>query len=186
MKTQLDAQLCRDFPEIFRERNADPRSTAMCWGLECGDGWEPVIRATCERLMSKVQSLRSQLNHVKKMIDSADKSAWTPWHWEFYTGEKLRELEAELESEIKLIPVASQIKEKFGTLRFYVQAATPEQYQILEFAEYLSGSICEDCGAMLGVRLYPLGWHRTLCETHADIQYGERAADYRKNLSCAG
>jgi ribosomal protein L40E len=41
-----------------------------------------------------------------------------------------------------------QIKEKCGTLRFYVESASPEQFAIIDFAENLSSVICEKCGQM--------------------------------------
>lgn len=43
------------------------------------------------------------------------------------------------------VPVASQIKEKFGSLRFYVDQADDMIYQIIDRAEDLSQHICEDC-----------------------------------------
>lgn len=38
------------------------------------------------------------------------------------------------------------IKEKFGTLRFYVDGATDEQYYAIHLAELMSANICEKCG----------------------------------------
>lgn len=50
MRPDLDAKLCADFPEIFKNRNASMQATAMCWGFECDDGWEPIIRGICQKL----------------------------------------------------------------------------------------------------------------------------------------
>jgi len=61
--------------------------------------------------------------------------------------------------------IASQVKEKFGGLRFYVSGASEDQYAVLEFAESLSFSICEECGAMANVSLRRTGWLRTLCDS---------------------
>lgn len=42
----------------------------------------------------------------------------------------------------------TQVKQKFGTLRFYVSpAATPRQRGMIELAYTLSARICEICGA---------------------------------------
>jgi hypothetical protein len=38
MKQELDEQLCAKYPKIFVNRHADMKTTAMCWGFECGDG----------------------------------------------------------------------------------------------------------------------------------------------------
>lgn len=62
------------------------------------------------------------------------------------------------------VPVARQVKEKFGTLRFYVDGATEEQYAYIAFAEALTARTCEVCGAQ-GERREE-GWVRTLCYVH--------------------
>jgi hypothetical protein len=74
-------------------------------------------------------------------------------------------------------PIADQVKEKYGTLRFYVNRATDTQYNYIDFAELMSGRTCEECGKP--GQTYYMGWHRTLCDEHADENYGEDAADYR-------
>ena len=45
--------------------------------------------------------------------------------------------------------VATQIKEKFGTLRFRVRNASERQRAMIEFAEAMSERICETCGASI-------------------------------------
>jgi len=39
MKTELDEKLCAYYPLFFRNRHGDMRTTAMCWGFDCRDGW---------------------------------------------------------------------------------------------------------------------------------------------------
>lgn len=50
MKAELDNALCKDFPKLYRERYLDPKTTCMCWGFSCGDGWEPIIRELSKQL----------------------------------------------------------------------------------------------------------------------------------------
>lgn len=57
MRQELDEALVRDFPNLYRRRNADPASTCMCWGFEVGDGWEPLIRELSARLEPLIQAL---------------------------------------------------------------------------------------------------------------------------------
>lgn len=69
------------------------------------------------------------------------------------------------------VPEAKQVKEKFGTLRFYVDypaGCSDEQYNIInefiDHAEDASGQICEVCGepgTTGGKR-----WISTRCEKH--------------------
>lgn len=50
MKQELDDALVRDFPNLYRDRNAPMTDTCMCWGFTCEDGWEPLIREVSEKL----------------------------------------------------------------------------------------------------------------------------------------
>lgn len=67
----------------------------------------------------------------------------------------------------KMEPVkVLQIKEKFGTLRFYYGGGDEHTHYLVRFAETLSGRVCEDCGAAAGTRSLK-GWYRTVCDDHA-------------------
>lgn len=41
---------------------------------------------------------------------------------------------------------ATQVKEKFGTLRFYTNGSSDWQDGVISFAEWMSASICDECG----------------------------------------
>jgi len=75
--------------------------------------------------------------------------------------------------------VATQIKEKFGTLRFYCDAANDEVYDLIDNAEEESRSICEECGEpgqMTGTT-----WYKTLCQKcyhNFRIKYYKENKDY--------
>jgi DNA-directed RNA polymerase subunit RPC12/RpoP len=58
--------------------------------------------------------------------------------------------------------VASQVKEKFGDLRFYVKGASEVEHAIISWAETLSGNICERCGSTKDVTQTE-GWIYTEC-----------------------
>jgi len=60
--------------------------------------------------------------------------------------------------------VAEQVKEKFGTLRFYYQGGDDEISGMVRMAESMSGVTCEKCGSpgSTGGR----GWISTLCSIH--------------------
>ncbi len=76
MNKELQDKLYNDFPDLFQEKDLPMSETCMCWGLECDDGWEPLIRTMCEQL---------------KLIQE-------------WSGTKV---------------IFQQIKEKFGSGRFY-------------------------------------------------------------------
>jgi hypothetical protein len=58
--------------------------------------------------------------------------------------------------------VALQVKEKFGSLRFYVMGGDDYTDGIVATVESLSNKICEDCGDV--GELYTNGWWVTQCE----------------------
>lgn len=50
MKDELQNQLFECYPAIFTERTLPDTETAMCRGIEVGDGWFDLIDALCARL----------------------------------------------------------------------------------------------------------------------------------------
>ena len=56
-----------------------------------------------------------------------------------------------------------QVKEKFGGLRFYINAATSEAHKRISQAEIESMNICEVTGKP-GKHRTDIGWYRTLCD----------------------
>jgi DNA-binding Lrp family transcriptional regulator len=58
---------------------------------------------------------------------------------------------------------ASQVKEKYGTLSFYVSSADDYVFDLISKAEEESAHICEECGSKEGVTQTE-GWIRTRCK----------------------
>jgi hypothetical protein len=56
-----------------------------------------------------------------------------------------------------------QVKEKFGGLRFYINAATSEAHKRISQSEIESMNICEVTGKPGKLRT-DIGWYRTLCD----------------------
>ncbi|SFM30880.1 hypothetical protein [Methylobacterium pseudosasicola] len=84
------------------------------------------------------------------------------WHWMLAAA-----AESILEAGVPAGSRTCQVKQKFGTLRWYVRGSTPPwMMETIAAAEWLSGAVCEHCGAPGSVR--PGGWIRTLCDAHAD------------------
>lgn len=80
-----------------------------------------------------------------------------------------------LEREISKIPeevrvhvYCVQVKEKFGTLRWYMSSQTPVMDGAIAVAELMSGNICEYCG-MPG-KLRAGSWILTLCDEHSSTK----------------
>jgi len=61
--------------------------------------------------------------------------------------------------------VASQIKEKFGELRFYVNSSSDKQNEMILYTETLSHYVCESCGTTNNVETLNINnWLSTRCK----------------------
>lgn len=58
----------------------------------------------------------------------------------------------------------SQVKEKWGTLRFYMNHADDEIYKYIDEAEAKSENTCEKCGAPGTCALTTNGWYGVRCD----------------------
>jgi len=163
MRKELDEALVAKYPLIFKDRNGDMRTTAMCWGFEVGDGWYNIIDILCGKLCSEYYAAKSRYDFIKDRVGEKVYGG---------SGDIITQGEIDLRKQImdeeaSKVPVAVQVKEKFGGLRFYVQAATDKHYDYISFAESMSYRTCEECGSV-GKR-YTDGWHKTLCDIHAEM-----------------
>ena len=132
MRQELDDKLCKLFPDIFRDRDANMRTSLMGFGFSHGDGWYDLLFVLCSHL----EFLRQA------------------------TGVSV---------------VATQIKEKFGTLSFYYGVDNTKIKEDVDsdlvfniirntvsYVELKSGRICEECGENGKTR--PGSWVKTLCD----------------------
>jgi len=112
--------------------------------------------------MLDVYSLREEILYVNDLIERGKGD-------EYDDTDKLRELNKELKEATDLIPSATQVKEKYGSVRFYIMSGTNKQWAIIDFAEALSCVTCELCGS--SGQIYSLGWCKSLCNKCADDYY---------------
>ena len=146
MKQELDEQLCKKYPLIFKNRHGDMRETLMCWGFECGDGWYQILDSLCANIQNHIDHVKKQRDYeVEKGIGGEMGMPRTP-HVEQV--------------------VAVQVKEKFGGLRFYYDGGDEQIFGMVRMAESWAAHTCETCGAPGKMRNG--GWIRTLCDQHEE------------------
>lgn len=183
MRKELDEALCAKYPKIFRDRHGDMRSTAMVWGFP-GDGWYNIIDAACARIQNHINNHNNNIEFLKKWNSEITKAHAGDWSflYEKYASEKSRAwLEQNLEAEqrtylidLREVPkpmeqiVATQVKEKYGTLRFYVSHSDEFIDGVIAMAESMSTRTCETCGAP-GKRRGG-GWLYTACDEHTKAE----------------
>lgn len=87
----------------------------------------------------------------------------------------IRRLSEKLEAEIKAEPEgkrrqykAFQVKEKFGSLVFYLTSYTPRMTELIAQAQTESETVCEECGAP-GKRRGKF-WFYVACDEHSKAE----------------
>lgn len=172
MNPQLDAELVKNHPHLFADRFGDLRSTAMCWGFECGDGWYELLKEAADKLEPLCKAwfdkYKRQEKHWYKPVRRA--IGFTAKVGPIFTG--LYTVTNWLFPNMWSNPIyyygggprASQVKEKYGTLRFYMTIQTDEMDPIITIAEKRSAVTCEQCGKK--GKLRGRGWYYTACAKH--------------------
>ena len=111
-------------------------------GIECGDGWFWLIDELCGSIQSFVDNNKSKTLTNEELIE---------------------ETMTERFSRMRLTQVvACQVKEKFGTLRFYSTGGDTFTDGMICLAERMSGKICEYCGKTEDIKKTS-GWIKSLC-----------------------
>lgn len=54
MKKELQDKLYEKYPNLFIQHKLPMTHTAMCWGCQCGDGWNDIIDDLCTRLQEHI------------------------------------------------------------------------------------------------------------------------------------
>jgi len=161
MSPEKDAQLCTKYPKIFRSSDGSPLAPNSAWGFECDDGWYDLIDTLCACIQREVDN---SISAQKFSIDRGDLSP-----------------EAAVPEE-DLQVAASQVKEKFGGLRFYTYGGNDRIYGMITMAESMSYKICEACGVP-GRPNKGGSWILTLCDPCRARHEEARAARFKKETT---
>jgi hypothetical protein len=174
MKQELDKLLCEKYPKMMVNRNKDMKETCMCWGFECGDGWFNIL----DQLMSNIQHHIDWKEKNRKWAIDYNEMATQAKAGNFdlfeetmkalpndeYKEKRLAEIVA---GDFRKVPESipqvtlDQVKEKFGTLRFYYSGGDDVIDGMVRMAESMTGVTCESCGN-IGERRGG-GWVHTYC-----------------------
>jgi hypothetical protein len=149
MRIDLDQKLCDKYPKIFANRHKAPSETAMCWGFDHGDGWYDILDILCESIQT----------HIDWSVENHN---WTN-NWNLKNPDQPRPVPT-----ICAQVVATQVKEKFGELRFYYDGGDDMIQGMVEMAQSISTRVCETCGKPGSLR--GGGWVQTLCDEHAKLK----------------
>jgi hypothetical protein len=178
MRKELDEKLCSKYPKIFRDRRGNMRTTAMCWGFEHGDGWFNIINKMCANIQHHINNTRKQRAEAliyNRALTRAAKGDLTTYNLlRKWKQEQIDSALKDPEPQLKKVPeacpqvIATQVKEKYGTLRFYYVGGDNIVDAFVNMGESMSSVMCEVCGAPGHSR--GGGWIQTLCDVHAEEQ----------------
>jgi len=192
MKSELQKKLIETYPQFFTTdrkiyTGEDPMDKEIQellnqkeivlpiqFGFECGNGWYMLLN----QLMGEIQNhivnenrnranefkykwmkklsftLRIRTSAKQKLLRSIGE-----WIYKKAPRGKLPLLNVEI----------TQIKEKFGGLRFYYNGGDDVIHGMVSLAENLSYEICELCGSTKNI-MQTEGWITTLCEDCRSIK----------------
>ncbi len=159
MSPNLEQELLQRFPQFFP---ADSEH----FGIGCSDGWFSILDALLATIDGHQKFLHNRNTSYAQFLEKIKNNEPVPeWVKKEYAARKLAPAEVP--------PVhIQQIKEKFGTLRFYYQGGDSFVDGAVQYAELLSGSICEECGCPGTARTD--GWVKTLCTKHHEQRMEQR------------
>ena len=155
MDTELQDKLFLKHQLIFGQKDKPATETAMCWGIECGDGWYNIIDTLCSLIQHTIDKAKEDVERYTELLKDQTLSAYTR---EAYTSRLMTA--KEFPEKIQ----ATQVKEKFGTLRFYTDAWHPIIDAYITFAENMSETTCEICGSPGAIN--DGGWLTVRCKQH--------------------
>lgn len=177
MNQELESKLIKKYPKIFVDTDKSAQESCMHWGLEVGDGWYNIIETLCEAF--------TYTYSTSVQVDEEDGKRLKIKPSEWPGKEPLYFFEIDSPQAI-----ATQVKEKFGTLRFYYMLKFTDTFKelletkkypdlervrnrytdyfdgIVHYAEIASGRTCEVTGKP-GQMCVRGGWFKVLCDEEA-------------------
>ena len=187
MKQEHDDYLVEKYPKLFKNRYADMTETCMCWGFECGDGWFNIINNLCSLIQGHIDWRNDQRDRTVKYnamiqaLQAGDATLFDQYYQSkdpaFLERMRANDMVAKPREVAREIPqvVVDQVKEKFGTLRFYYTGGDDEISGMVRMAEAMSSVTCESCAAPTKTNWpEPGGWVTTLCEPCSDRRERDR------------
>jgi hypothetical protein len=153
MTPELEQHIREKYPLIF---------SRQC-EMSISDGWFDIIDILCGNIQNRIDNVIRQREYTIEWNENVNDP---DFEWTAFVKREEREVPKLIEQ-----VVATQIKEKFGTLRFYYSGGDEYIRGLDAMAASMSGVICEECGSPGTSRsTKKQRWLRVLCDKHAEEQ----------------
>jgi len=136
MDSELEKKLFSIEPGWFNR--SDIQRSAMCWGIECGNGWFNILKFLLQTAKNREESWDMDRDYYEELLSKGEDP---PKH--------LKEQFGSLELRNPFKPGVfeiTQIKEKYAGLCFYYRGGTEDYDNIVRAMEGYSYCVCEICG----------------------------------------
>ena len=153
MTPELDQHIIEKYPLIFSQ---------PC-DIGINDGWFDIIDMLCNNIQHRIDNAVTQRQYAIEWNEDVNDPdfEWTKF------GEREERKVPELVEQV----VVKQIKEKFGTLRFYYDGGDDYIRGLEAMAGSMSSVTCEECGSPGKSRsTEKKRWLLVLCDKHAEEQ----------------
>lgn len=168
MNKELSKHLVTEYMEYFEYlKDYEGPIIPIQFGFECGDGWFMLLDELFGEIKNHIENVNRNRKHelrsnfAKKLDRLRHRLPWKRQklkNFIFWIVDKFpRGVDPMPPIQI------TQIKEKFGGLRFYINGGDDSIYAYIGFAESLSYKICESCGTTHNVG-QTKGWIYTCCK----------------------
>ena len=163
--SEAERALLLKYPLLYRAiQEPEAYQTVLGhWGLQCGAGWYAIIDAASAKIEIVLREIlagfdvRQHLTHIERKLQDLRSSPSL-------------DDDGDWEDDAKpLLPICVQIKEKLGSLCFYMQSGLlggDADWECIsaaiEEAEHQARTTCEGCGQPGSFRLK--GWLRVTCD----------------------
>lgn len=175
MSPELTRKLVEKYPKIFQlvtDPGPDPKHCISLFQFECGDGWFNILDALCSLIQSHIDQRQRDIDRISSMNHMVAEYAYgnrDPLLEYCRHNEKSVNFWAQSGFQQVPLPIAqvtaTQVKEKYGGLRFYYNGGDDYVSAVVDMAEVMSDRTCEVCGAPGKPNSH--GWIVTRCDQHA-------------------
>ena len=170
MEPELENELIRKYPRLFRQHSLPITESCLAWGLECGKGWYPIIEEACSKLQKLLDSGKYEMiefAQIKQKFATLRlyydvKGPPTPW-WARVCWW--------LNHHLGRWKLTRKLSYKFNNLAWRSDPVN----RITSEAEWKSAVTCEVCGKP--GKLRGRYWVYTACEEHTREQ--DKGTDLR-------